>query len=1262
MSFFNLSQNTSDTCDSFRNNSSEEKSTIIFGQQNLHKAYKASQDINKWFHRNVGKKKRYTMGILLVQEPSIHKNKNTISGFFGVEIHQATSKNRIRAGIITSKDFVAWPIAEFTNADQSVIGFKSQDKTIVVASTYMPGDSVKAPPPEIFKDLVKYCRDNNFELIGGSDANAHSVLWGSTANNNRGEALTDFIFTNNLHCCNIGNKPTYENVLRGQVLDITLATTNILDNILNWEVSNECKISDHRLITFEFVTNIVPDLGMVRSIRKTDWKKYQVELDKKTRDLDIDQLELDDAAELVNKAITDSFELSCRLKHRVLRTEASWWTKELTELKRNVKKLKRRYYRDKTEDRKKEYNRADTLYSREIDKAKAKGWKNLCSELDDMTLTARLHKIMKQGRQPKLGTVLKQDGSYTKNPEETLEVLMDTHFPKAETNNTDNLNNIIEDIDVNNVEKIIESINIESVRAAIKGFKPYKAAGFDQIKPVLLQKGIDSLDEILVKLFRRSVREGIIPKIWLQTKIIFLPKPAKDNYLSPKSFRPISLQSFLLKTVERLLYWYINTNNIINKKFFNDNLFSYREGIGPEDALHNVVHQVEKAIEKGEYCIILFLDIDSAFSAASIEGMVNNLLKYNIDPCIVRWVRFMLLNRDIIIEAFNEMLRKRSDRGAPQGGIFSGVILWNLVMDNLLRRFPKPHPTNTTGFADDGADVGSGKDINTVVSSIQNDIEVMVEWAEEHGLRFAAGKTKAMLFTSKTNIPPVNDLVIYGEKIEWVSSFKYLGVTLDNRLLHRSQLNWGKHIENVSNRATITWAIVRKMVGRKWGLSPKICRYSYITLIRPIYTYGCMIWISSLDIESHLHTLGKVQRKALLQILNGMRSTPTATMEMMANILPLKLYLQSNAVSTYLRLIKNNTWRVIDGEVTKGTNHSMIVSKLANQVKDIQLPRDKLRFKEMIGKNFEILIESRDMWTDRQIRPAPIDEGKINIFTDGSKTDISSGCGYILKGKNISSQGNRNLGSTTTVFQAEITALIDASEDFLGKEIKEKEVNIYVDSQAALKALDSYTVRESTVATCKKLLNKIGKRNRLALHWIPSHRGHLGNEVADRLARLGTGSNTYGPALLIPVPVSNGYIKQQINSWVTKNYDKYWTNIEGLRQSKMMIPKVTKTLWYKIQNLTRAQMRVSTHMLTGHCILRYHLCNMEIEPSARCLQCGEEEDETAAHFLGRCPRFNNIRYSIFRRQIIEERDLKDLSINKILEFVRKTRRYEQEEI
>jgi hypothetical protein len=43
---------------------------------------------------------------------------------------------------------------------------------------------------------------------------------------------------------------------------------------------------------------------------------------------------------------------------------------------------------------------------------------------------------------------------------------------------------------------------------------------------------------------------------------VFKPKPGRNSYSGPRDYRPISLTSFLLKTMERLVDWYLRDETL----------------------------------------------------------------------------------------------------------------------------------------------------------------------------------------------------------------------------------------------------------------------------------------------------------------------------------------------------------------------------------------------------------------------------------------------------------------------------------------------------------------------------------------------------------------------------------------------------------------------------------------------------------------------------------------------------------------------------
>jgi hypothetical protein len=93
-----------------------------------------------------------------------------------------------------------------------------------------------------------------------------------------------------------------------------------------------------------------------------------------------------------------------------------------------------------------------------------------------------------------------------------------------------------------------------------KWFRTYfksASAGVDEIFPALLQQGF--FLEPLTKIFTASLVFGYIPKEWQNVKILFILKTGRDElYELAKSYRPISLASFFLKTMERLVDHFIS--------------------------------------------------------------------------------------------------------------------------------------------------------------------------------------------------------------------------------------------------------------------------------------------------------------------------------------------------------------------------------------------------------------------------------------------------------------------------------------------------------------------------------------------------------------------------------------------------------------------------------------------------------------------------------------------------------------------------------
>jgi hypothetical protein len=75
---------------------------------------------------------------------------------------------------------------------------------------------------------------------------------------------------------NRGNEPTFCNGYRSEVIDITLGSLGLLDNIKNWEVSMEPSLLGHGYILFTLRGSLPVRLS--RDPRGTKWDSFREEL------------------------------------------------------------------------------------------------------------------------------------------------------------------------------------------------------------------------------------------------------------------------------------------------------------------------------------------------------------------------------------------------------------------------------------------------------------------------------------------------------------------------------------------------------------------------------------------------------------------------------------------------------------------------------------------------------------------------------------------------------------------------------------------------------------------------------------------------------------------------------------------------------------------------------------------------------------------------------------------------------------------------
>ena len=131
---------------------------------------------------------------------------------------------------------------------------------------------------------------------------------------------------------------------------------------------------------------------------------------------------------------------------------------------------------------------------------------------------------------------------------------------------------------------------------------------------------------------------------------------------------------------------------------------------------------------------------------------------------------------------------------------------------------------------------------------------------------------------------------------------------------------------------------------------------------------------------------------------------------------------------------------------------------------------------------------------------------------------LYTGTGILIK-QNVTTIHEKafHIESPSSVFQAEMFGIQEATDFLLSKETKNSIITINSDSQAAIKAIDCLNIKSRTTWKTIENLNKLGKNNQVTVRWIPSHSCYPGNERADTLAKQGA-DNSEATTIKLPIP------------------------------------------------------------------------------------------------------------------------------------------------
>jgi ribonuclease HI len=409
--------------------------------------------------------------------------------------------------------------------------------------------------------------------------------------------------------------------------------------------------------------------------------------------------------------------------------------------------------------------------------------------------------------------------------------------------------------------------------------------------------------------------------------------------------------------------------------------------------------------------------------------------------------------------------------------------------------------------------------------------------------------------------------------------------------------------------------------------------------------------------------LKRVQALALKIMSGALPGTPFESLDNIADIPGIEVFLKGEAAKGAARLQSYRDWTGETAPTGKGfiKAHTTINNQY---IADLELPRaERDLTKPMLTLHRSYTLEyptgnHDDYKSGLQEVIERLPSTTITCYTDGSRTDCGTGYGYMITTNNNAAEVARcsaKMPEYSSVFQAELSAISAAAEEL--KDYTDREIIFLSDSMASLQALSSKIIKSKTVIRCHEALDSLAIHNTVKVMWIEAHKGHWGNEHADKLAKDGTNCEN-----LVRGYLPQSYIKQAIYTNTKKVSEAVWSNTSH-SHTRLTLGINTKTTKHDLNILMkdRDSYRIAVQLITGHATLNYHLHKMSLVASKICPYC-EGADETVAHFLGQCPAFASLRGEYFNTHYSSLADIfGNHSIIVIVRYATKTKRFLRQE-
>ena len=348
------------------------------------------------------------------------------------------------------------------------------------------------------------------------------------------------------------------------------------------------------------------------------------------------------------------------------------------------------------------------------------------------------------------------------------------------------------------------------------------------------------LPDRIADLYNSSLTSGIYPTEWSLGYVNLIPKPGLLS--SPSNWRPITQTNIFGKNLENLVQRAL-LRYFLEHGVLTDRQYGFLPGRSTHEAIFDLSRHIFSSINNKKLMGLLFLDISKAFDCILHGRLLKKLQLVGCSPDVISWFKSYLTRTQIVTYNDIESTTSTVPTGIGQGTILGPLIFifyMNDIVDHMMS-------VKISMYADDCVLYLSGNNWENIKGKIQDDLDCFEHWGLLNNLHLNVKKTKMLVVGPTVKLKKLHDispLCVYGNNIDFVKQYNYLGVILDSEMNMRHFFN---HVKKLVHSILFVFRKIRSF------LSEHAAIMLYKHMILPFMEYaGFMLLSCNIDDRKEL--------------------------------------------------------------------------------------------------------------------------------------------------------------------------------------------------------------------------------------------------------------------------------------------------------------------------------------------------------------------------------------------------------------------------